>query len=1063
MAMSRAKAGLIRGASLLAALATLCVLAPSAGAVLVRVGKHQVAGITLARGVRPASLPNSLGKSSSSSSSLATPADTGTVSYHGGPVLHSATPYLIFWDPNNELTPNDRALFERYFNDAAADSAKSSDVFGVDRQYTDSTGFAGNAQTWSSSNAISDSDPYPTSGQCTDNAGYPESACLLDSQLQTELTHVISAHGLPTGTSGNAPIYFIVTPPDVNSCIPQSGIGADECADNTFCAFHSHYTDGASNVLYADIPTVLAKNDPKQCQNDGNTQVQSPNNDPMVDVALKYMSHEDNETITDPLGTAWYDTGSGDEIADECNSTGAVNPGLQTNPNAFLPILGGSATTKNLFDQLINKDEYYTQSVWSNGNSACEMRPVSSSLSAAFNAPSVAPTGQQVSFDPSPSSSAHGFSSSTWDFGDGSSSFSLGAPQKITHAYTTPGTYTAKLTLVDQYGNLATVSHTLVTLTAAFTSTPANPQFGTAVSFNGSGSGEPGGSISSYSWNFGDGSPSGSGSNPTHTYTSPGIYTVLLTVTDSSGNTDTVSHLVTVHGLPSADFTVTTTKPAAGSPVSFDGSGSSEPDGSISSYSWNFGDPMSPALGSGPTPSHTYSQAGTYTITLTVTDAFGNTAKISQQVTVVSVPKAVIAISTANPAAGTPISLIASNSTDVGSTITTYSWNFGDNSGTDGNESTTHIYTTPGVYTLSLKITDATGNTNTVSQQVTVHGTPTASFRVTTANPAAGSPVAFDGTGSSEPFGSIASYSWNFGDGSPLGSGAKPTHTYTKAGTYTVTLTVTDQSSNSNSISHSVTVSSVLQAVIAANTAKPLAVSLSAAGSTDAGSTILSYSWSFGDGTSGTGASVSHTYASPGVYTVSLTVKDSDGSTSTVPRSVTVHGAPAAAFTAATANPTAGAPVSFNGSGSGEQDGSIASYSWNFGDGSAGSGPLVSHTYLKPGIYTATLTIRDGSGATSTATRSVNVGSPSITVVKVKKGGKIERLTLTITGPGTLKLGSKTYKIRSPGKSLLKVRLSPRQIARHRAHQRVTVRLRLRFLPTFGNASSRMVTIKLKG
>lgn len=793
---------MIRGAVLLAALAALCALAPSAGAVLVRIGKHHLAGVTLAKGVRPTSVPGSLAQGA------AAPTDEGTVSYHGGPVLHGSSPYLIFWDPHSELTSSDRTLFQRYFADVAADSGDSTDVFGTDRQYTDSSGFADYDQSWSSSHAIIDKQPYPTSGQCTDNAGYTETACLFDSQLQDELSRVISAHDLPTGTTGDAPIYFIVTPPDVNSCIPGGGV-PDQCADSTFCAFHSSYSDDGSDILYADIPTVLAANSPKLCQMDGNSGVQSPNANPLVDVALKYVSHEDNETITDPLLSAWWDSSSGNEIADNCNATGAFDPPGQTNPNAFAPTLGGSASAGTLFDQRINSHHYYTQSVWSNGDGDCVMDPTSSALSAAFAAPASGSTGHMVGFDPSASSSAGGYSSTTWDFGDGSSAFSRGAPGPMSHTYTAPGTYQVTLTLVDVYGNLSTTSQPVTILPApraAFTSSSGNPQVNTPVSFDGSASSEPApGKISSYSWNFGDGS-SGSGQTVFHTYASPGVYTVSLTVSDGTNN-DTVSQLLIVHGLPSAAFAVPTVNRAAGSPISFDGSPSSEPNGSISTYSWNFGD-GSPAVG-GAKPSHAYARAGTYTVRLTVADPFGNTATSAQTVTVTSVLTPRIAVGTARPVAGAADSFGGAASTDVGA--------------------------------------------------------------------------------------------------------------------------------------------------------------------------------------------------------------------------------------------------------------SISSYNWNFGDGARGSGASVSHRYAKPGSYTVTLTTTDSAGATSATSTILSVRNPAITAVSVKKGSKVERITLTFSGSGALKVGHKKFKVGRAGNFVLKVRLTPAQIAAHRAHRSLTIKVKLRFAPTFGNLSRRTVTIRLRG
>ncbi len=163
--------------------------------------------------------------------------------------------------------------------------------------------------------------------------------------------------------------------------------------------------------------------------------------------------------------------------------------------------------------------------------------------------------------------------------------------------------------------------------TAAFTSSITN----LTASFNGSGSSDPDGTITSYAWNFGDGT-TGTGATPSHTYGSNGTYTVTLTVTDNGGLTGSVSHPVTVaapvpNQPPTAAFTFSSTNLTA----SFNGSGSSDPDGTITSYAWNFGDGTT---GTGATPSHTYASNGTYTVTLTVTDNDGANGSVSKQVAV---------------------------------------------------------------------------------------------------------------------------------------------------------------------------------------------------------------------------------------------------------------------------------------------------------------------------------------------------------------------------------------------------------------------------------------------
>jgi PKD repeat protein len=143
--------------------------------------------------------------------------------------------------------------------------------------------------------------------------------------------------------------------------------------------------------------------------------------------------------------------------------------------------------------------------------------------------------------------------------------------------------------------------------------------------FDGSAASDPDGPIASYSWAFGDGS-TGTGATPQHTYASSGTYTVTLTVNDGEGGTDTESHQVTVtrvNASPTASFTVDCTDLSC----TTDASASQDPDGSITSYAWDFGDGTT---GSGSTATHSYASAGSYTISLTVTDNEGATASTTR-------------------------------------------------------------------------------------------------------------------------------------------------------------------------------------------------------------------------------------------------------------------------------------------------------------------------------------------------------------------------------------------------------------------------------------------------
>jgi PKD repeat protein len=162
--------------------------------------------------------------------------------------------------------------------------------------------------------------------------------------------------------------------------------------------------------------------------------------------------------------------------------------------------------------------------------------------------------------------------------------------------------------------------------------------------------------------------------------------------------------------------------------------------------------------------------------------------------------------------------------------------------------------------------------------------------------------------------------------------------------------------------------------------ANRLAATFDGTTSSDPDGTIASYAWDFGDGTTGTGATANHNYAAEGTYTVKLKVTDNSGGVSEVSHDITVtdpNALPTAAFTSSTTDLTA----SLNGSTSTDPDGTIASYEWDFGDGTTGSGATIDHAYAAAGTYDVKLTVTDNRGATAEVTHSVKVIAPSPALV----------------------------------------------------------------------------------
>jgi PKD repeat protein len=263
------------------------------------------------------------------------------------------------------------------------------------------------------------------------------------------------------------------------------------------------------------------------------------------------------------------------------------------------------------------------------------------------------------------------------------------------------------------------------------------------------------------------------------------------------------------------------------------------------------------------------------------------------------------------------------------------------------------------------------------------NGTPTAAFTYSPSAPMTKSDVTFDASLSSDADGSIASYAWNFGDGSS-GSGVLAKHSYSNDGSYTATLTVTDDRGLSASLSKTITVALAPSptAAFAVSPSSPKVndqVFFNAGLSTAApGRSIVSYKWDYGSGRQDSGVLVWQIYTQPGDYTVVLTVTDDAGRTGSTTKTVTVGGAGiTAAFTITPTAPTNGTTVYFSAATSSATKG-ISSYAWDFGDGTTGSGVSTSHVFRCPGgpstvPFVVQLTVKDSAGSSASTSKEVPV------------------------------------------------------------------------------------------
>ena len=467
-----------------------------------------------------------------------------------------------------------------------------------------------------------------------------------------------------------------------------------------------------------------------------------------------------------------------------------------------------------------------------------------------------------------------------------------------------------------------------------------------------------------------------------------------------------------------------------------------DPDGDTLSYQWNFGDD---ATATGATASHRYAAAGTYAVTLTVTDGRGGSTEHTENVTVTHA--APVAAFTSETDERTVTTDAAGSSASDDATLS-YDWNWGDGSAHSSGATATHEYDEDGEYTITLTVTDSLGSTSTVDKTVTVASTPAPAYA---AADAFGRTVA-SGWGTADTGGA-----WTFASSSTSGAsvqdgkgqltiaagqtrtlalGAAVRDSESRVG-YTLTngpstgagyvgLGARRNGSNFYNVrvwhrdtgavwlvaqrgSTVITSKAVSGLTWAAGDSFSLRVDVTGASPTS----IKAKVWKQGtteptawqlettDSTAGlqaAGGPILH-YATAGSATAPGTVRFDDLTVRDTQVAPAPNQAPVASFTSS----ASGLAASVDGSASTDADGSIASYSWNWGDGSpASSGATASHTYASAGDKQVTLTVTDDDGATHAVTKTVTVTAPAPNQAPVASfTTAASDLTLSVNGSGS--------------------------------------------------------------
>ena len=580
-------------------------------------------------------------------------------------------------------------------------------------------------------------------------------------------------------------------------------------------------------------------------------------------------------------------------------------------------------------------------------------------------------------------------SSITWNFGDGTSSAAL-APS---HTYSAAGTYPVTVNITTTNGCTSTATTSILVSqkpVAGFTVTPTTVCTNAPVQFTSTSTGG-----ASYVYYFGDGGSSGL-QDPVYTYSSPGVYTVTLVAANGyCRDTFVLQNAVTVL-LPQANFTAsypctnrkqwTFTNTSTGNTTN----------------SWTFGDGTSSTAIS---PAHTYAANGIYTVTLTVTNATTGCTNVMSKTLTIADLSAAFAVQD---------STLCPNATALFSVATplpgaTYSWTFGNGQTYTGTQSqVSTVYTSPGYYTVKMKVTDMLGCTDSLTKISYIRvGGATASFTGTPLSGCIPLTVTFTDASTANAGFAITSRAWNFGDGSTLNTTATAvTHTYTTAGAFTVSLTLTD--------AHGCVTSQTYPAYI--QITKPVAAFTSPDTLTCINSTVhftntstgaggLTYAWSFGDGGTATSAAPTHNYGSLGVYSVRLIVTDANGCKDTLMRNAFVHVSTiSASFTMS--DSTANCPplvVNFTNTSLG-----AASYLWNFGTGSTSTQVNPTAVFSTPGTFVVKLKAFNAGGCVDSFTKTVIInGGPSGTLSYTPLSGCLP-LTVTFTS-AAVNTTSKTF------------------------------------------------------
>lgn len=491
--------------------------------------------------------------------------------------------------------------------------------------------------------------------------------------------------------------------------------------------------------------------------------------------------------------------------------------------------------------------------------------------------------------------------------------------------------------------------------------------------------------IVSYSWNFGDGE-SATGPTVSHTYTTKpkdGIYTATLKVSyqDVANPTgeileETFTKVIAIAN-QSVFVTFTATPDSGPAPleVTFDGSKSSDPDGQIVNYEWDF-DEDGIYDAEGAEAVYVFKEAGTYNVELRITDNNGEYSSATNIVNVKS-DEIISTVITNTPAdeilvPNRAYQFDASQSASDEGTITKYEWNFGDGTPKVGRK-VTHTYENEGVYALTLKLTDDAGNVREYEKDYTVSASASGLFARIQSTPTSDdagrisgiAPLRLNLDAGGSSGGDIVDYNWDFdGDGQFDANGQTVDHVYTVPGEYDLQLQIISADDKTALATVKVVAESPgLQAKVTANPINgqvPLDVTFDASATrVPEGKDVVTFRWDFGDGTpiKREGSRITHRYNKIGIFTAKVEAITSDNELSEATITIHVNSIPLqSCYKMSREQGPAPLVVIFDPSCS---TGTVQNYKWDFGDGTVSNERRPIHTFSEPGTYEVDLEVVD--------------------------------------------------------------------------------------------------------